>query len=62
MKSKHEQHEFRPVGKGFIVNQMGGSIVGRMLTQVYVDNKKQPYVKVNGEIIPLTAQHNYLAA
>jgi hypothetical protein len=62
MKSKNGQNEFRQVGKGFIVNQMEGMIVGRMLTQIYVDNKKQPYVKVNGEIVPLTAQHNYLAA
>ena len=61
MKSAHDQHEFRQVGKGFIVNQMEG-IVGRILTQVYVDQKKKPYVKVNGEIIPLTPQHSYLAA
>ncbi len=53
--------QFRPVGKGFIINQMAG-MSGRILTQTFVDQKKRQYVKVNGEIVPLTLEHSYLAA
>ncbi len=60
MKDTHENLQFRQVGKGFIINQMEG-MAGRVLTQIFMDRKKQTYVKVNGEIIPLTEQHSYLA-
>jgi hypothetical protein len=60
MNDKHENHQFRQVGKGFIINPMEG-MAGRILTQTFVDNKKRPFVKVNGEIVPLTDQHSYLA-
>ncbi len=59
MKNKNDNLQFRQVGKGFIINQMEG-MVGRILTQTFVDQNKQTYVKVNGEIIPLTEQHSYL--
>ena len=59
MKDKNANLRFRQVGKGFIINQMEG-MVGRVLTQTFVDQNKQTYVKVNGEIIPLTEQHSYL--
>ncbi len=61
MKNQKGANEFRQTGKGFIINPMEG-MVGRILTQMFVDQKKQAYVKVNGEIIPLTEQHGYLAA
>jgi hypothetical protein len=61
MNDKHENNQFRPAGKGFILKQMEG-IIGRALTQTYVDHKKKTYVKINGEFIPLTEQHSYLPA
>ena len=60
MKDQLDKDGFRQVGKGFIVNQMEG-MIGRTLTQTYVDKNKQTYVKVNGEFVPLTEQHCYLA-
>ena len=60
MKDNHDQLRFRLVGKGFILNQMEG-LVGRTLTKTFVDQNEDTYVKVNGEIIPLTEKHNYLA-
>ena len=60
MKDNHDQLQFRPIGKGFILNQMEG-LVGRTLTQTFVDQNENTYVKVNGEIIPLTEKHSYLA-
>jgi len=60
MKDNHDQLQFRLVGKGFILNQMEG-LAGRTLTQTFVDQNEDTYVKVNGEIIPLTENHNYLA-
>jgi len=61
MNDKRDSLQFRPVGKGFILSQMEG-IVGRILTQTYEDQRKQTYVKINGEFIPLTEQHGFLAA
>ncbi len=61
MKSNPDQRELRQAGKGFIVNDRA-EIAGRILTQIYVDQKKRAYVKINGEIVPLTEQHDYLAA
>ncbi len=60
MQDNRENVQFRQVGKGFIINQMEG-MAGRVLTQIFEDRKKKTYVKVNGEIIPLTEQHSYLA-
>ncbi|MBU1565508.1 MAG: hypothetical protein KJ630_07755 [Proteobacteria bacterium] len=61
MKDKYDQPYFREVGKGFIVSQIEG-IVGRILTQTYMDQHKKTYVKIRGEYIPLTKEHNFLAA
>lgn len=61
MNDKNESNQFRPAGKGFILKQMEG-IVGRVLTQTYVDHKKKTYVKINGEFTLLTEQHSYLPA
>jgi len=60
MSDKYDKRQLREVGKGFIINQMDG-MVGRILTSTFVDRKNQTYVKVNGEIVPLTEQHSYLA-
>ena len=60
MKDNHDQLQFRPIGKGFILNQMEG-LVGRTLTQTFMDQNENTYVKVNGEIIPLTEKHSYLS-
>ena len=60
MKKKHDKLKFRQVGKGLISNQMEG-MVGRILTQTFVDQNGQTYVKINRKIIPLTEEHCYLA-
>ncbi len=60
MKSKNDKLQLRQIGKGFIINQMEG-IVGRILTKTFVDQYKQTYVKINGELTPLTEEHGYLA-
>ncbi len=59
MKGKDEALQFREVGKGFIVRQIG-EIVGRTLTQTYMDQYKKIYVKVDGNYTPLTEEHNFL--
>jgi len=59
MKEKLDDFCFREVGKGFIVCRTE-EIFGRILTKKYVDQNKKTYVKIGGEYIPLTEQHNYL--
>lgn len=61
MKSKDNKLQLRQIGKGFIINQMEG-MVGRILTQTFIDQHKQTYVKINGELTPLIEEHGYLAA
>lgn len=61
MNEKSDNLQFRPAGKGFIISQTEG-IVGRILTQTYVDQKKRIYVKINEEFVPLTEQHRFLDA
>lgn len=60
MKEKQNELKLRQVGKGLISNQMQG-MAGRILTQTFVDQNKQTYVKINREIIPLAEEHCYLA-
>ncbi|MGW8193234.1 MAG: hypothetical protein ACWGOX_03130 [Desulforhopalus sp.] len=59
--TRHTNLQFRQVGKGFIVND-DDNIVGRRLAKTFVDQHERTYVQINGEIIPLTEQHNYLPA
>ena len=61
MNDKRDSLQLRQIGKGFILNQMGG-IVGRILTQTYMDKNKRTYVKINGEYVPLTEEHGFLSA
>lgn len=61
MKSKQEDLQLRETGKGFIINNSEG-LIGRILTSTYVDQYKRTYVKVHGELTPLTEQHSFLAA
>lgn len=61
MATGHENLQFRQVGKGFIVS-VDDNLIGRKLTKTFVDQHERTYVQVNGEIIPLTEQHSYLAA
>jgi hypothetical protein len=61
MKEQSDDLYFREVGRGFIVCKTE-EIFGRMLTKTYVDQNKKTYVKIRGEYIPLTEQHNYLPA
>lgn len=50
----------RQIGKGFIINDIGG-IIGRKLTESFVDQYNRTYVKIDGQMTPLTEQHSYLA-
>jgi hypothetical protein len=52
--------QLRQTGKGFIFLNTDG-IAGRRLTETFVDQSKKTYVKINGEITPLTAEHNFLS-
>jgi len=61
MEEKPDDLYFREVGRGFIVCKTE-EIFGRRLTKTYVDQNKKTYVKIGGEYIPLTDQHNYLPA
>lgn len=60
MKIDHDKLQLRQTGKGFVINYSEG-LMGRMLTQTFVDQYKKTYIKINGEITPLTDQHNFLA-
>ena len=62
MKQAQEKLQLRPVGKGFIVLGQGSIFAGRRLIKTYKDQYDRKYVKVDGEIQPLTEEHSYLAA
>ena len=61
MKQAQEKLQLRQIGKGFIVYDQGSMLAGRRLTKTYKDQYDREYVKIDGEIEPLTEQHNYLA-
>ena len=61
MRTGQDTLQFRQTGKGFIVSQ-DGELIGRKLTKTFMDQHERTYVQVNGEIIPLTEQHSFLAA
>lgn len=56
-----ENLQLRQIGKGFIVYDQGSILAGRRLTKTYKDQYDRKYVTIDGEIEPLTEQHNYLA-
>jgi len=58
MENQVNERELRQIGKGFINNQTEG-IVGRTLTQAYVDQNKITYIKIGGQFIPLSEKHSY---
>lgn len=62
MKQAQEKLQLRQVGKGFIVLGQGSIFAGRRLIKTYKDQYDRKYVKVDGEIQPLTEEHSYLAA
>jgi hypothetical protein len=53
--------QLKQTGKGFILINIEG-LTGRMLTKTYVDQLERTYVKVNGELTPLTTEHSFLSA
>ena len=61
MKQAQEKLHLRQIGKGFIVCGQGSILAGRRLTKTYKDQYDRKYVKIDGEVEPLTEQHNYLA-
>lgn len=61
MKTDQDKLQFRQTGKGFVLSNVEG-LIGRMLTCTFVDQHKNTYVKINGEMTPLTDRHNFLAA
>lgn len=60
MKETQDSLQLQQKGRGFIINHEGG-FTGRTLTKSYVDQYDRTYIKINGEIIPLTEQHGFLA-
>lgn len=52
--------QLRQSGKGFILINADG-LMGRRLTETYTDQRRRTYVKVNGELTLLTAEHNFLS-
>ncbi len=60
MGNRQNELEYRQVGKGFIVDNIGG-IIGRKLTETFVDQFNQTYIKINGELVLLTDEHSYLS-
>ena len=52
--------QLRQIGKGFIFVDIDG-LPGRRLTNTFIDQKRRTYVKVNGELTLLTAEHNFLS-
>lgn len=61
MKTEQDKLQLRQTGKGFILSNVEG-LLGRMLTYTFVDQYKVTYVKINGELTPLTDQHSFLEA
>ncbi|MCP3892080.1 MAG: hypothetical protein GY702_24900 [Desulfobulbaceae bacterium] len=61
MKNKNDKLQFRQIGKGFVLAQIE-KMVGRVLTQTFADQHERTYVKINGELTLLTAEHCFLAA
>ncbi len=53
--------QLRQIGKGYIVFSDDG-LVGRRLTETFMDQRKKTYVKINGEFALLTPEHDFLAA
>lgn len=61
MKTDERKLQLRKIGKGFITCNSEG-LIGRMLTQAFIDQNKKVYIKLDGKFIPLTAQHAFMAA
>jgi len=61
MEQAQEKLQLRQIGKGFILCSQGSIFNGRRLTNTYKDQYDRKYVKIDGEIEPLTEQHNFLA-
>ncbi len=61
MKQAQEELQLRQIGKGFILLDQASIFPGRRLINTYKDQYDRKYVKIDGEIQPLTEQHNYLA-
>ncbi len=60
MRNDSNKLHLRQTGKGFIFLNIDG-LAGRRLTETFVDQSKRTYVKINGEITLLTAEHNFLS-
>lgn len=52
--------QLRQNGKGFIFVNIDG-LAGRRLTKTFIDQSRRTYVKINGELTLLTAEHNLLS-
>lgn len=60
MRADTGKSELRRTGKGFILINIDG-LAGRRLTDTFVDQSRNTYIKVNGELTLLTAEHNFIA-
>lgn len=61
MKIHNGKLHLRQIGKGFITCNSEG-LIGRMLTHTFADQNNKIYIRLNGKIVPLTAQHHLIAA
>ncbi len=61
MRNDSGKLQLRQSGKGFILINIDG-LAGRRLTETYVDQRRRTYVKINGELTLLTAEHSFLSA
>jgi hypothetical protein len=62
MKENSQKLSFRPIGRGFIMNDpIPGMPIGRRLTKTYVDQFNRKYVQISGRYELLTRHHNYLS-
>lgn len=60
MKVRPERRNLRPSGKGFITHYSEG-LIGRKLTETFMDQDRKLFVIIDGELTPLTDQHRFMA-
>jgi hypothetical protein len=60
MRIEKNKLHLRQIGKGFIFLIIDG-LAGRRLTKTFIDQRKRTYIKINGELTLLTAEHNFLS-
>ncbi len=60
MRTEINKSNLRRTGKGFICITVDG-LAGRRLTPTFMDQRKNTYVEVNGELTLLRDEHSFLS-